>query len=227
MPQPSKNAFVTENHDGKRSAEDKRSGEPASLNGFIEERVSPLAQMFAQTPLMSLRVETQHGAVTFEKAARTDRTTVFDVGRPAGARTLTSPALGPRHHRQRHDGIMPEPELGEPYDTINADIVGVFHPAPDMPMPGALVEDGQLLGFIEALKLQNPVLNARRGTFVAQIAEDGQAVDFGEALFVIDHGEAKRAEIASTVDENRPLLAPAAAEASPEEEAQPLEPPRL
>lgn len=193
------NFQVTEKSGGRENSA------PPQLNNFIDERVVPLAKMFAHTPLMSLRIETPEGTVTFERAAEN-----------AGRASATVPELilidqvrpAQRHARLLSADLTPDSQPGEPYDTVNAEIVGVFHPAPNMPTPGELVEDGQVLGHIDALKLQNPVRNPKRGVFVAQIVEDGQAVDFGEALFVIDHREPTDQE-------------------QPQQEAEALEPPRL
>jgi acetyl-CoA carboxylase biotin carboxyl carrier protein len=188
-----------------------------SLVNFVDERVAPLAKMFSRTPLMSLRIETPEGTVTFEKSAA--------GALPVDLRVERFAESGKHAHRPRsqNSSITPDAEPGHQYDTINAEIVGVFHPAADLPFPGAPVADGQVLGFVEALKLRNPVRNAQRGLFVAQIAEDGQAVEFGEALFVINHGEPADAPLAQA-------SLGSAAQAPAEEEAaqtEPLEPPRL
>jgi len=145
---------------------------------------------------MSLRIETDSGTVTFEKSATGTDSTPVEQARPPHSRVL------------RHQSPKRESEPGWPYDTVNAEIVGVFRPADDVPLPGDVVEENQVLGHIEALRLRNPVRNPQRGAFVAQIVEDGQAVDFGEALFVIDHSE---------------TTAPGALQEEPEA----LEPPRL
>ena len=131
---------------------------------------------------MSLRVEAGGGSVTFEKSAA--------AGRPVPAALAPSDQGRAAHVKMpRHQAPKQESEPGWPYDTVNAEIVGVFRPADDVPLPGDIVEENQVLGHIEALRLRNPVRNPQRGAFVAQIVEDGQAVEFGEALFVIDHSE--------------------------------------
>ena|GEM_PF-3003943 len=173
---------------------------PPSLPRFISERVSSLAKMFAETPLMSLRVETTDGIVMLEKNGASHSYERSSAGSRSSQRTTFQ-----HDHRYRAAGLTPGAEPGQPYETINAEIVGVFHPVPDLPMPGDPVEDHQVLGHIEALKLQNPVRNAKRGTFVSQVVEDGQAVDFGEPLFVIDRGEpAERLEPSERLERVEP-----------------------
>jgi len=181
------------------NAEPNSSAEP-SLPQFISQRVSTLAKMFAETPLMSLRVETPDGTVTLEKSAADQL-----AERPSQSARFAQHRTAQHDRKHRTIGLTPGAEPGQPYETINAEIVGVFHPAPDLPMPGEPVEDNGVLGYIEALRLQNPVRNAKRGTFVSQIVEDGQAVDFGEPLFVIDRTEAVLAEPAPLAESAEPL----------------------
>ena len=155
---------MTENHDEAESSE---------LLTFVNERVTPLAKTFAQLPVMQMRVRTAEGMITLVKSA---------PGSTDGARSL--PAT-----RSSHAPKIQEGEPGRAYDTINAEAVGVFRPAPDIPEFGERVEADRVLGFVEALKLRNPVRAGSPCYFVAQAVEDGQAVEFGEVLFVVERGD--------------------------------------
>jgi acetyl-CoA carboxylase biotin carboxyl carrier protein len=166
----------------------------AALSRFISDRVAPLAKAFASTPLAELRVRTNEGSIRLVKA----------VEAPTHPRSaLPKAALRGFKHQ-----LFPTVESGHPYDVISADVVGIFTPARDVPQPGERIAEDAVLGYIEALKLQHPVRSGGAGVLIAQVAEEGQAVDFGEPLFVVDREAASR---------------PAAAEAAPEA----LEPPRL
>jgi acetyl-CoA carboxylase biotin carboxyl carrier protein len=156
--------LVTDNHDEADSAE---------LLSFVNESVAPLARIFAQLPLMQLRVRTSDGMVTLVKAAPS----ASDGAKPS------SPA------KSSHAPKIQEGEPGRAYDTINAEAVGVFRPAPDVPEFGERVAADRVLGFVEALKLRNPVRAGAPCYFVAQAVEDGQAVEFGEVLFVVERGD--------------------------------------
>lgn len=155
---------MTDNHD---------EADTSDLLAFVTERVAPLARTFAQLPLMQLRVRTAHGMVTLVKATPS----VTD-----GAKA-TSPA------KSTHAPKIQEGEPGRAYDTINAEAVGIFRPAADVPEFGERVEADRVLGFVEALKLRNPVRAGAPCFFVAQAVEDGQAVEFGEVLFVVERGD--------------------------------------
>ena len=166
----------------------------AALSRFVSERVAPLAKAFASTPLAELRVRTSEGFIRLVKAVETSA--------PTRGAAPKAALRGARHQ------LFPSVESGHPYDVISAGVVGIFTPARDVPQPGERVAEDAVLGYIEALKLQHPVRSGGAGQLVAQVAEDGQAVDFGEPLFVVDREAAGK---------------PPAAEAVPET----LEPPRL
>ncbi|EPD95896.1 acetyl-CoA carboxylase, biotin carboxyl carrier protein [Streptomyces sp. HPH0547] len=72
-----------------------------------------------------------------------------------------------------------------------APLVGTFYaaPAPGAPpfvQPGDHVEEGQQLGIIEAMKLMNPLAATRAGRVVEVLVGDGEPVEYGEPLVLID-----------------------------------------
>ena len=73
---------------------------------------------------------------------------------------------------------------------ITSPMVGTFYrkPAPDAPNfveVGSSVSVGQTLCIIEARKVMNEIKAERSGTICACIAEDGNPVQYGDALFRI------------------------------------------
>ena len=75
--------------------------------------------------------------------------------------------------------------------TVNSPMVGTFYEAPS---PGAkpFVEVGQqvavgdTLCIIEAMKMLNQIEADKAGKITAKLVENGQPVEFGQSLFVID-----------------------------------------
>ncbi|SFO17857.1 Biotin-requiring enzyme [Roseovarius lutimaris] len=70
-------------------------------------------------------------------------------------------------------------------------MVGTFYsrPSPDEPefvSVGTQVEIGTPVCIIEVTKLFTTIESTKAGTVKAILAEDGQLVDYGQALFVID-----------------------------------------
>ncbi len=75
-------------------------------------------------------------------------------------------------------------------DTLNSPIVGTFYraPAPDAAPyveVGQVVEQGQVLCIVEAMKLMNEIEAECKCKIVKICKENAQAVEFGDPLFVI------------------------------------------
>ena len=74
--------------------------------------------------------------------------------------------------------------------TVKSPIVGTFY---DSPSPGSapfvkagdVVEVGQVLCIVEAMKLMNEIEADAAGEIVARIATSGQPVEYGQPLFTI------------------------------------------
>ena len=149
----------------------------ADLLQFVEQHLPALTEAFANTPLMQLRVKTAHASVTLVKARHA-----------AAGEPLPEGAGEPRWMARAPHEYVPDGEPGRAYETVFAEVVGIFHFAQDLPAVGEPVSADQVLGYIEALKLRTPVKAGVVGRLVGQIAEEGQSVDFGETLFVVDSG---------------------------------------
>ncbi|MGY2487278.1 acetyl-CoA carboxylase biotin carboxyl carrier protein [Cupriavidus sp. CP313] len=82
-------------------------------------------------------------------------------------------------------------EPGPTERTVSAPLAGMFHCAPAPGQPpfvtiGDLVEEGQQLAIIEAMKMLNAVEADLKGRVVHVAAQDGAAVEAGAPLFVIE-----------------------------------------
>ncbi len=75
--------------------------------------------------------------------------------------------------------------------TIEAPMVGTFYRAPSptadpFVREGDVVKEGQCLCIIEAMKLMNEIESQVAGRIVRILVENGQAVEYGQPLFLID-----------------------------------------
>jgi acetyl-CoA carboxylase biotin carboxyl carrier protein len=168
--------------------------EPSDIAQFIRKQVDPLSKTFAETPLARLRVKTQQGEIMLEKAVAQSVSAqpaikVAEVSKPSGDGSKTA--------APRYTPLVPASngEAGRSYVTINAEVVGIFRDLPAPPAPGEKLRSGQVLGYIEALRLRNEVHCPADSTLVAQVVVDSQPVDFGEALFVVDTTETIAAQL--------------------------------
>jgi len=75
--------------------------------------------------------------------------------------------------------------------TVTSPIVGTFYrsPSPEAPIfveTGLRVKKGQVLCLIEAMKLMNEIESEVEGILVKALVENGQPVEYGEPLFLIE-----------------------------------------
>jgi acetyl-CoA carboxylase biotin carboxyl carrier protein len=85
----------------------------------------------------------------------------------------------------------PSPEPAVSGHHVTSPMVGTFYRAPS---PGAKpfvdvgqkVEVGDTLCIIEAMKMLNQIEADKAGTITAVLAENGQPVEFGQGLFIIE-----------------------------------------
>ncbi len=75
--------------------------------------------------------------------------------------------------------------------TVTSPIVGTFYrsPSPDAPPfidTGVRIRKGQVLCIIEAMKLMNEIESETDGIVVKALVENGQPVEYGEPLFLIE-----------------------------------------
>jgi acetyl-CoA carboxylase biotin carboxyl carrier protein len=75
--------------------------------------------------------------------------------------------------------------------TITAPMVGTYYSAPapgakPFVQIGSKVETGDTLCIIEAMKMMNQIESDAAGTVVAILAENGDPVEYGQPLFIIE-----------------------------------------
>lgn len=75
--------------------------------------------------------------------------------------------------------------------TVTSPIVGTFYrsPSPEAAVfveTGLRVKKGQVLCIIEAMKLMNEIESEADGILIKALVENGQPVEYGEPLFLIE-----------------------------------------
>ncbi|HET6180205.1 MAG TPA: acetyl-CoA carboxylase biotin carboxyl carrier protein [Candidatus Sulfotelmatobacter sp.] len=83
-----------------------------------------------------------------------------------------------------------EPAPEEGLHMVKSPIVGTFYESPSPGSPpfvkaGDMVEVGQVLCIVEAMKLLNEIESDVAGEIVKKLATNGQPIEYGQELFVI------------------------------------------
>jgi acetyl-CoA carboxylase biotin carboxyl carrier protein len=85
----------------------------------------------------------------------------------------------------------PEAPAAPSGHVVKSPMVGTFYRSGNPNSPpfvevGTAVKEGQTLCIIEAMKLMNEIDSDRAGTVKAVLVENGQPVEYGQPLFVIE-----------------------------------------
>ena len=117
---------------------------------------------------------------------------VRDLGASEPVHDATSPrspaAVPPAPPADVSPAAEPQPTRGRP---IISPMVGTFYRASSPEAPafvevGSVVEKGDTLCIIEAMKMMNEIEAEFRGRVTAVLADNGQTVEYGEQLFLVE-----------------------------------------
>ena len=142
------------------------------------ELVRELAQLLNETDLTE--IEVQKG----DLRVRVARTVTATVQVPAAAPVMAAApvvAAAPVEGKSAaaHPGAVPSPMVGTAYRRPSPD-------AKPFVEIGSVVKAGDRILLVEAMKTFNDIVAPRAGKVVAIMVEDGQPVEYGEPLLVIE-----------------------------------------
>jgi len=143
--------------------------------------VRELADILRETELSEIEVE--HDDLRLRIARQL-------TAAPA-VQTVSVPAAAPAAPAQAQTAAPAAPaEAAEQAGTVKSPMVGTVYlkPNPDSAnfvRVGDPVKQGDTILLVEAMKTFNPITAEKAGTITDILVEDGQPVEFGEALFVL------------------------------------------
>ena len=103
----------------------------------------------------------------------------FHAAAAAPAASASAAASAAANDLSKHPGVVPSPMVGTAYWAPEPGA----KPFVDV---GTKVTVGQTLMIIEAMKTMNQIPSPRAGTVTQILVEDGQPVEFGEPLVIIE-----------------------------------------
>ncbi|MCB1978065.1 MAG: acetyl-CoA carboxylase biotin carboxyl carrier protein [Burkholderiaceae bacterium] len=146
-------------------------------------KLKTLIDLVSESNVSELEITEAEGKVRIVKSGSTVVQQVVPAASPAPAAQAAAPVPGLP---------APAPVAAEPAGhTVKSPMVGTFYRASS---PGAkafveigsVVKEGDTICIIEAMKILNEIEADKSGTVTRILGENGQAVEYGQPLFVIE-----------------------------------------
>jgi acetyl-CoA carboxylase biotin carboxyl carrier protein len=152
------------------------------------DEIRAIIRLATEADLAELIVEAPHLKVHVKKAGA-GVPAAAPAAVPAGA--SAAPVAAGHLGAASPDGAQPGESGAARYVPIVAPMVGTFYRAtkPDAPpfvTEGDVVETGQTVCVLEAMKMFNEIPSEIAGRIVRVLAENGAPVEYGQPLFLVD-----------------------------------------
>lgn len=134
-----------------------------------------LAELEYETADLSVRLSRVAGASTPAPAVAP----VAPIAAPAAASPAAAPTTSPAADPASHPGAVTSPMVGTAYTAPEPD-------APAFVSVGDAVKKGQTILIVEAMKVMNPITAPADGKVTQIMVQNGQPVEFGEVLVIIE-----------------------------------------
>jgi acetyl-CoA carboxylase biotin carboxyl carrier protein len=139
-----------------------------------------LLEMFEQAAITELEYESEGVKIRLKK----------DMGQTPAPEACPEAKLSPMA-TEKASVVEEEPTESPELPVIPSPMVGVFYqsPTPDAPPfvePSDFVAEGQTICIIEAMKVMNEIPAPMSGKLVQTLVGNGEPVEFGQPLFVLE-----------------------------------------
>ena len=141
-----------------------------------EDLVRRLSELLAETGLSEIEYEAEGQRIRV--ARNTGGAPVIAAAPPIPAETSPAPAAAAEPDAALNNAVL-SPMVGTAY-------VASEPSAPPFVSVGDTITEGQTLLIIEAMKVMNQIPSPRSGRVTRIMVEDGQPVEFGEPLMIIE-----------------------------------------
>ncbi len=144
--------------------------------------IKQLAKLLDETGLNEIEVAEGEQMIRVNKGAMIAGATVA-----AAAPSMPSDPTVP----QAANTSAPDTVTGDHPGAVTSPMVGTAYASPEPSAPnfapkGSQVSEGDTLLIIEAMKVMNPIKAHKSGTVTQVLFENGQPIEFGDVLMVIE-----------------------------------------
>lgn len=146
-----------------------------------------LIKMITETDITEFEMDNAEEKIVIRRGQRTE---IVQMAAPAQAYLQAPVPMGAPLQPQAAAPAAAAP-VAEAGETINSPIVGTFYRSPSPESPpfaevGQVVEKGQVICLVEAMKLFNEIEAEFKCKIVKICVENAQPVEFGQPLFVVE-----------------------------------------
>ncbi len=159
-----------------RQPDDKEAAKFATSDGAL---IRELALLLDETSLTEIEIERAGLRVRVARSVSIAASVPMAASVAAAPAPAAAPIAAAATDFSKHPGAVPSPMVGTAY----------WAPEPGAKPfieVGSKVSAGQTLLIIEAMKTMNQIPSPRAGTVTQILVEDGQPVEFGEPLVIIE-----------------------------------------
>ncbi len=146
-----------------------------------------LAKILNETNLTEIEYELEGGRIRVVRQGHSETSSV-----PSMVHQVTVPSvLSAQEETPESTVTNQETDFSKHPGAVKSPMVGVAYLSPDPEAPhyvgeGDHVEAGQTLLILEAMKVMNPIRAPRAGKIQKILVTNGQAIEYGEILMVIN-----------------------------------------
>jgi acetyl-CoA carboxylase biotin carboxyl carrier protein len=148
--------------------------ESAKKKSPNEDLIRSLADLLNETGLTEIEIEENNLRVRVARMAAPTHFVPSSYAPPATAGVSNAAS-----NLENHPGVVTSPMVGTAYRA----------PEPGAPFfvdVGSVVREGETLLIVEAMKTMNQIASPRGGTVKRILVENGQPVEYGEPLMIIE-----------------------------------------
>lgn len=156
------------------------------------EEIKELIATLDNSGLTNLEIVDQKGErLTLKKKTTEADSHAVNVTVPVGTVGSVAPTAAIPQVAEAPQAAPAEEQAQPKGKTIDCPMVGVFYTAPSPEADpyvkvGSVVNKGDVVCIIEAMKLMNEVTATQSGTIKEILAENGDIVEYGQPLFVVE-----------------------------------------
>jgi len=158
------------------------------------EKIKELVEMMKSNDLSELEIVDGQTRIMIRRGAGQGPAQVITmppVVSSAGAGQVAAAAVGSAETAQAKGPSQEKVEEEEKLLPIVCPMVGTFYSAPSPSAEafvevGSVVEEDSVVCIIEAMKVMNEIKSEVRGTIKKVLVSNGAAVEYGQALFLVE-----------------------------------------